>query len=235
MRDQAYPKHLPVGKHLSQEGPWDPGNKKVTTRQQFTLVGKKATGRKTAASRPREVILHLCSVLVRLLLECCIPFWASWHKEDLDLLERVQYKATKMIKRLEHLLYEERLKNWDCLAWRREGSEGSHPVAQMPDGWEGGWRNQTFLSSVHCQDKRQGAQNAKKTKTKAKPKKQQKTLKPEEHPKTKPNNTTPMFHLNKRTLLFLYFLPLEESNTGTGRPERLPEQFSLPIWALRLG
>lgn len=83
----------------------------MTPSQQCTLVAKKATRRKTVASRLREVILHLCSVLLRLLLECCISFRASWHKKDLELLEQVQYKATKMIKGLEHLLYEERLKN----------------------------------------------------------------------------------------------------------------------------
>lgn len=86
-------------------------NKKVTTSQQCTLVAKKATSRNTAASRPREVILHLCAVLVSLFLECCISFRASWHKKDLDLLELVRYKATEMIKVLEHMLHEKRLKN----------------------------------------------------------------------------------------------------------------------------
>lgn len=85
-------------------------NKKVTTSQQCTLVAKKATRRKRVASRSREVILHLYSLLVRLLLECCISFRAPWHNKDLDVLQQVQYMATKMIKGLEHLLYEERLK-----------------------------------------------------------------------------------------------------------------------------
>lgn len=165
----AYPRHLPAGKQLFGEGPWDPGNKKVTPSQQCTLVAKKATRRKTVASRLREVILHLCSVLLRLLLECCISFRASWHKKDLELLEQVQYKATKMIKGLEHLLYEERLKNWNCLVWRKEGSKGSwgsHPFVQMPDEWEGSWGSQTLVSSIHCQDKRQGALHEKKPQTK---------------------------------------------------------------------
>lgn len=37
----AYPRHLPAGKQLFQEGPWYPGNKKGTTSQQCTLVAKK--------------------------------------------------------------------------------------------------------------------------------------------------------------------------------------------------
>jgi len=40
----------------------------------------------------------------------------------MELLEQVQRRATKMIKGLEHLSYEERLRDLACLAWEREGS-----------------------------------------------------------------------------------------------------------------
>ena len=49
-------------------------------------------------------------------LECCVLLWAPKFKKVRDLLEGVQWSATKGTKSLEHLQYEERLTNMDMFS-----------------------------------------------------------------------------------------------------------------------
>ena len=61
------------------------------------------------ASRSRERNLPLCSALVRPPRESCIQLGSPQHKNDVELLELGQRRATKMIQGLEHLCCDERL------------------------------------------------------------------------------------------------------------------------------
>ena len=59
--------------------------------------------------KEKELIIPLYNTIVMPHLEYCIQAWRPYRKKDIDMLERVQRRATKMIPKVRNISYEMRL------------------------------------------------------------------------------------------------------------------------------
>ena len=74
--------------------------------------------------KSKDVIVKLYKALVRPKLEYCIQAWCPYLKKDIDILERVQRRATKMIEGYNNISYEDRLRNTGLLKLEKRRARG---------------------------------------------------------------------------------------------------------------
>lgn len=93
---------------------------KLKTMQQCAIEANDIPG-----IRWKSVILPFYQTLMRPSLEGWVLFWAPQCKDNMDILERVQQRAT-MMKGWKCLLHEERLKKLSVLRLEKKRLRGCH-------------------------------------------------------------------------------------------------------------
>ena len=98
--------------------------------------------RRNIVYKEKELIIPLYKTIVRPHLEYCIQAWRPYHKKDIDMLERVQRRATKIIPKLRNISYEMRLKECGLTTLETRRLRGNQiEVFKILNGYENIDRN----------------------------------------------------------------------------------------------
>ena len=119
--------------------------------------------RRNIVYKEKELIIPLYKTIVRPHLEYCIQAWRPYHKKDIDMLERVQRRATKMIPKLRNISYEMHLKECGLTTLETRRLRGDQiEVFKILNGYENIDRNIFFTVKEERRTRGHGVTLAKK-------------------------------------------------------------------------
>ena len=119
--------------------------------------------RRNIVYKEKELIISLYKTIVRPHLEYCIQAWRPYRKKDIDILERVQRRATKMVQKLRNISYEMRLKECGLTTLETRRLRGDQiEVFKILNGYENIDRNICFSVKEESRTRGHGISLAKK-------------------------------------------------------------------------
>ena len=119
--------------------------------------------RRNIVYKEKELIIPLYKTIVWPHLEYCIQAWRPYRKKDIDMLERVQRRATKIIPKRRNISYEMRLKECGLTTLETRRLRGDQiEVFKILNGYENFDRNIFFTVKEERRTRGHGVTLAKK-------------------------------------------------------------------------
>ena len=103
--------------------------------------------RRNISYKEKSLIIPLYKAIVRPHLEYCIQAWSPYLRKDIDMLDKIQRRATKLIPGLRDLTYEERVKECGLTTLETRRLRGDQ-VFKILNGYENIESNRFFFSKL---------------------------------------------------------------------------------------